>query len=124
MQCRTFNLVDPLLHLPPAIDGGNDFVGIGRPDEGLWFIVRLGEEAVDGGLEVNDRVKDAALQADAGELGEVAFDGIEPGGGCRGEVEGKAGMALQPGADLCVLVGGVVVEDEVNQRPGVRPRWY
>jgi hypothetical protein len=104
--------------LPPAIDGGDDFVGIGRPDEGLWFIVRLGQEAVDGGLEVNDRLKDAALQAAAGELGEVAFDGIQPGGGCRGEVEGKARMALEPSADLCVLVGRVVVEDDVNQLSG------
>jgi hypothetical protein len=66
-------------------------------------------------------VKDAALQAAAGELGEVAFDGIEPGGGCRGEVEGKAGMALEPSADLCVLMGGIVVEDDVNQLSGREP---
>ena len=104
--------------MPPAIDGGDDFVGIGRPDEGLWLVVGLGEEAVDGGLEVDDRVKDTALQAASGELGEVAFDGIEPGGGCRGEVEGKAGMAFEPSADLFVLVGGVVVEDDMNQLSG------
>lgn len=36
----------------PALDGGDDFVGIGGPGEGLWLLVVLGEEAVDGGLEV------------------------------------------------------------------------
>jgi len=37
--------------LVPALDGGDDFVGIGGPGEGLWLLVVLGEETVDGGLE-------------------------------------------------------------------------
>ena len=40
----------------PALDGGDDFVGIGGPDEGLWAVVGLGEEAVDGGLEIDDAI--------------------------------------------------------------------
>ena len=38
----------------PASDGGDDFVGIGGPDEWFGFLVVLGEEAIDGGLEVDD----------------------------------------------------------------------
>lgn len=46
-----------------ALDGGDDLVGIGDPCEGLGLLVVLGEEAVDGGLEIDDGMKDAAFQA-------------------------------------------------------------
>jgi len=57
------NLVDGIQRLVPALDGGDDFVGIGCPSEGVGLLVVLGKEAVDGGLEVDDRVEDAALEA-------------------------------------------------------------
>src|SRR5215203_6272171 len=41
--------------------------------------------------------------------------GVEPGAGGRGEVEGEARMAGEPGDHLRVLVGGVVVEDDVDE---------
>ena len=72
-------------------------------------MICLGEETVDGSLEFDDRPEDPALQAAAGQLGEVAFDRVEPRGGCRGEVEDEAGMALEPGADPVMLMGCVVV---------------
>ena len=62
----------------PSFDGGDDFVGVGSPCEGLWFGVGLGEETVDGGLEVDDGAEDATFQAAPGQLGEEALDGIEP----------------------------------------------
>jgi hypothetical protein len=34
----------------PAFNGGDDFVWIGRPNERLWHLIGLGEEAVDGDL--------------------------------------------------------------------------
>ena len=37
------------------------------------------EEAVDGGLEIDEGSEDAAFQSPLGELGEEALDGIEPG---------------------------------------------
>ena len=88
----------------PAFDGGDDFVGIGGPDKGLWLFVGSAQEAVDGGLEIDDRAEDAALEAGAGQLGEEAFDRIEPGGRGRGEMEMEPGMAFEPGADLGMLV--------------------
>jgi len=47
----------------PSSDGGDDFVGVCIPCEGLRFGVGLGEEAVDGGLGVDDGAEEAAFQA-------------------------------------------------------------
>src|SRR5262245_58451502 len=77
-------------------------------------MVCLGDEAVDGGLEVGDGSEDTALEAPRGELGEEPLDGGEPGAGGWGEVEDEAGMAGQPHPDLGMFVGGVVVDDGVN----------
>ena len=48
-------------------------------------------------------------QALLGELGEEGLDRVQPGARGRGEVEGPARVARQPGQDLGVLVGAVVV---------------
>ena len=47
-------LVDRIERLVPAPDGGDDFVWIGGPGEGLRFLIVLFEEAVDRGLQVGD----------------------------------------------------------------------
>ena len=72
------------------------------------------DEAVDGGLEIDDGAEDAVLQASAGQLGEEALDGIQPGTRGRDEVEGPARMPGEPGANLRLFVGGVVVEYNVD----------
>lgn len=64
--------------MEPSAAGGDDGVGVGAPDERFGALVVLGDEAVDGGLKVCDRGEDAALQATPGELGEEAFDGVQP----------------------------------------------
>src|SRR6266436_6916590 len=64
----------------PTIGGGDDFVWIGGPDEGLWLLVVVGDEAIDGGLEIDDAFEDAALEAPLGEDGEETLDGVEPTG--------------------------------------------
>ena len=54
----------------------DDFVGIGFPDEWLGLGIVLGDEAVDGGLQVDDGMEHAMLQSPAGELGEEALDRV------------------------------------------------
>src|SRR6202035_5238977 len=98
----------------PALDGGDDFVRVGGPCEGLWHLVSLGEEAVDGGLQIDDGSEDATLQSPLGQLGEVTLYGVEPGARCRREVEDEALMPREPGPHLGMLMGGVIVEDDVN----------
>ena len=102
----------------PSSDGGDDFVWVSGPCEGFGVDIGLGDEAVDGGLEIDDGAEDAALEAALGELGEEAFDGIEPGARGRGEVEDEALVPVEPSTDLRVLVSGVVVEDDVDDLAG------
>ena len=71
--------------------------------------------SIDGGLQVGDRAEDAAADALPGHLGEEGLDGVEPGGRGRGEMEGPAWMARQPGQHFGMFVGGVVVEDNVDR---------
>src|SRR5213079_1692584 len=78
------------------------------PDEGLWIAVMFIEVAVDGGLQIDDGAEDPSSQALAGQSGEEIFDRVEPGAGGRGEMEGPARMADEPGLDLGVLVGCVM----------------
>ena len=80
----------------PASDGGDDFVGIGGPHEGFGIIVGLSQEAVDGGLEIDDRAEHAAFETPLGQLGEEALDGIEPGSRGWGVMEHKAWMPREP----------------------------
>jgi hypothetical protein len=47
--------------LVPASCGGDDFVWIGGPDEGPGLLVMVGHEAVDGRLEIDDALEDAAF---------------------------------------------------------------
>jgi len=45
----------------PAPNRGDDFIGIGGPDEGFWLAVVLCDEAVDRGLQINGRAEHAAF---------------------------------------------------------------
>src|ERR1017187_3746016 len=98
----------------PASDGGDDFVGVGDPMEAFGLSVVVDQEAIDGFLKVSDGSDDAALEATLGQDGEEPLEGIEPRGRGWREVEGPSRMAPQPLAHGGMLVGGVVVEDRVD----------
>jgi len=99
----------------PTSDSADNFVGIGSPCEGFWFGIVFDDEAIDGCLQVDDRYEDAALQSPLRQFGEEALDCVEPGCRSRGEVEGPAGMPVEPLADLRMLVGRIVVDDGVDR---------
>ena len=63
----------------------------------------LGDEAVDGGLEIDDGVEDTALQSTRAEFGEKPLDGVEPEprGSC--EVEDETRVAIEPGTTFGCL---------------------
>ena len=48
----------------PTFDGGEDAFGVGGPDEGFG----IGHEAVDGELQIDDGLEEAALETLACEL--------------------------------------------------------
>jgi len=72
------------------------------------------DEAIDGGLKLDDRFEDAAFEPLPGEFGKQPFDRIDPRARGWGEMESEALMPLQPSFDVGVLVGGVVVEDDMD----------
>ena len=100
-----------------------DVLGRCGPDEGLGAFVMFGEVFVDRDLQVREAFEDAAPDALAGDLGEEALDHVQPGRRGRGEMEMEAWMPLQPGDDLGMLVGAIVVHDqmevEIGRRVGV-----
>lgn len=64
----------------------------------------VSDEAIDGGLKIDDAFEDAALEAPLCKDGEEAFDGVEPTGGYGCEMERPTRMPAEPGDDLGVLV--------------------
>ena len=57
----------------PASDGADDFVRISGPSEGLRLDIVFDDEAIDGGLQIDDRDEDNALQSPLGEFCEEAI---------------------------------------------------
>ena len=49
---------------------------------------------------------------------EECFDRVQPGAGCRREVEGPARMPREPGLNLRMLMGGMVFGDNLNNPAG------
>lgn len=62
----------------PSRDGGENAIWVGGPGKWSGVFVVFGEISVDGGLEVDERAEDPALEAAACECGEEALDGVEP----------------------------------------------
>ena len=60
----------------PSSDGGDDFVWVFGPAEGPRVVVGLSEVSVDCGLERDERVEDAALEALFGEFGEDPLESL------------------------------------------------
>src|SRR3954454_20457648 len=112
----------------PAPDLLDDAVRVGRPDKRPRALVVFVDEAVDRLLQGDQRREAAPPQAALGELGEEGLDRVEPGARGWGEVEGPARVAVQPGPDLGMLMGGadrlrrVRVEDGVHPLAGRRGR--
>ena len=87
-------------------DSGDDLFGVWGPGERFGIIVGLGDEAVDGGLEIDNASEDTALQPLFGKLGEEPLDGVEPRARSRREVEGEARVPVEPLMHLWMFVDG------------------
>ena len=83
----------------PAADFFDDGIGVGGPEKGFGIGIGFLQEAVDGGLEIDDAFEDAAFEPPSCQLGKEALDCVEPGGGGRGEMEMEALVPFEPGAN-------------------------
>jgi hypothetical protein len=102
----------------PAIEFLEMRSGSAVQTKGLGLRFVLAEIAVDRGLEIDQRMEDAALQAAARERGEERFNRIGPGAGGGREMKRPSRVPGQPGAHFGMLVGGIVVEDRVDELAG------
>ena len=96
-----------------AFTGEDVFGGFG-PDEGFRSGVVLQQVIVTCGLQIVDARVASPTDAPVGDLGEEALYEVHPGRAGWCEVQLEAWMFLEPGHHLGRLVGGVVVEDEVD----------
>jgi hypothetical protein len=64
--------------LEPSVSRCDDLVRVGFPDKGVGLAIVFGDEAIDGGLKVDEGMEDAALQSSPGKFGKEALDRIEP----------------------------------------------
>src|SRR5881409_1614167 len=96
-----------------------DLFYAGRPDERFWSVVVGCDEIFDGGDQLRNIREAAATNALVGQFAEPTLDQIQPRGRCRREMQVKATMFGQPALHLRMLVGPVVVQDQMN----VQLRW-
>ena len=68
---------------------------------------------LDGFDQSRDIVKGATANSLLGEIGEPAFDKVQPRTRSRSEVQLEARMPLQPGSDAWMFMRTVVVDDDV-----------
>ena len=98
----------------PRLTAARTRLGSAVQTKGLGSALVSATKRLMASLQVDDGLEDAALETLACELGEEAFNGVEPGRRGRGEVEGPARVAGQPSAHLRVFVGGIVVDDGMD----------
>ena len=87
-----------------ALDFGEDGFGSGRPDVRLGIGIVGVEVCLDAGDQVGHAGEDAAAKVLVGQIAEPAFDLVEPGRRCRGEVQVKALVPVEPSLDVSMLV--------------------
>jgi hypothetical protein len=94
--------------------GGEDGFGLGCPCEGLGVLVAMLNPFVDRVFKFRYIMENASSDALARDLGEEPLDEVEPGAGCWREVELETLVPGEPALHLLCLVGGVIVDDEMQ----------
>jgi hypothetical protein len=114
-RVRHLLLISPDLveHIESATLAREDVLGGFAPDEGLVCVV-LQQIIVDRVLQIVDAGVAATADALCGDLGEEALDKVHPRRAGGGEVQLEPGVLFQPSLHLGRLVGGVVIENQVD----------
>ena len=102
-------------------DFTEDFGGGLGPNVGFRATVVVIEIVHDGLLQFVDALEDATADALSGDLGKEPLDHVEPRARSGREVQVKARMPLEPALYRRGLVGGIIVDDEMQVEMGRRP---
>ncbi len=115
------SLVHSLISSSDVCQLGQDGVRVPLPAGRQGVAIASPHVAAHGGLQGRDTVPGTVGQHVALQGTEPVLNQVQPGGIGGDEVEVEAGMGLPPGLDLAVLVGGVVVQDQVHLPGGETP---
>ena len=107
-----------------TLDLSEDGFGGGGPHEGARMIVPVLDETVDLATQVDHRGKRASADRVLGDQPEPAFGLVEPGAIGGDEMQVKTRLTRQPRAHFGVLVGAVIIDDEVDVERLSEPRRY
>lgn len=97
-----------------AGDLGKDVVGRCGPNEGLGVAVVMRDVLGDGTLQVGHAGETVALDAVLGDVAKEPLDHVQPRGAGGGRVHDEARMLGQPQLHCGMLVGRVVVDNQMH----------
>lgn len=97
-----------------SADFGQDVLDLGDAGEHVRAGVGVGQVLLDRGDQFPHVPEDAAPEPPGGEVTEPALDGSEPRTARENTVPVEARMAPQPASHRRMLLGGVVVHDEME----------
>ena len=87
---------------------------------GLGCLVVVGEVVIDRLDQFGHTAEDTPTNALVGEIAKEALDHVGPRCTGRGEAHVEAGVLLQPGLHVGVLVGGVIISGQMQFLAGGR----
>jgi len=99
--------------LSSALNFLEDVRGGGSPDKGLGFCVVCDNMSFDSFNQFIDATEDTPSQAVDRKIPEESFDHVEPGCAGRSEVKVESRIASLPGFHSRMLMGGVIIADDV-----------
>jgi hypothetical protein len=99
--------------LAGTLDLFEDILGGSSPDERFGMFVVMIHVVVDGGDQFHYVAKHTSPKTIYSEVSEEALHHIEPGGAGGCEVKVEPWMTFQPALDGGMLVGGIVIHDQV-----------
>ena len=95
-----------------------DLFDWGTPNEELGFLVMSFDVLLNDTNQCWDTVKATPADLLLRQFAEPPLYHVEPGTGCWGEVEVEARVSTEPGLDSRVLVGAVIVHNQMKLKGG------
>jgi hypothetical protein len=105
-----------LERLAGALDPAQDRFATGAPSIGLRLQVSVRQVRLNVPAKIADTGEAAVADHVRGQLAEEPFHQVHPGRPRGDEVQVELRVAFEPVANLVVLVGGVVVDDQVRRQ--------
>src|SRR5271165_218780 len=91
-----------------------DLVNLFGPDKGFGVLIVDADELLNGMDQLRDTLKNTTADSFARNFTKPALDQIEPGRTGGSKMQMKARVFFQPLMDIVMVVGSIVVQDQVQ----------